>query len=117
MYVCMYVYIRTTGRRTREDLLRWAEDEDKKEERRERKRLGTPREFHEPGFVYFSAQFLRRFAVSANLRNTFLSFYGGQKSVITITVLLLLYYCYYYYYYYCITIVLLLLLLYYYYYY
>ena len=36
------------------------------------------REFHEPGFCNSSAQFLRRFVVSANLRNTIWSFYRGE---------------------------------------
>ena len=33
-----------------------------------------PREFHEPGLWYFSAQFWRRSVVSANLRSTCWSF-------------------------------------------
>ena len=39
---------------------------------------GTIREVHEPGFWHFSAQFWRRFVVSANLRNTCWQFYRGR---------------------------------------
>ena len=35
-------------------------------------------EFHEQGFWHFSARFLRGFVVSANLCNTFCSFYIGK---------------------------------------
>ena len=39
------------------------------------------REFHEPGCWYFSAQFLRGFVVSANLRNTCWSYDRGEMTV------------------------------------
>ena len=42
---------------------------------------GPSREFHEPGFWHVSAQFWRGFVVSANLRNTCLSFDLGKMTV------------------------------------
>ena len=42
-------------------------------------RSRRPREFHEPGLWYFSAQFFRGFVVFANLCNTFWQFYMGAN--------------------------------------